>query len=234
MMLLLLALSAASILVFLLNVEIKHPWAKRENISVQTDDPGKDYYNPSFEIAEPIPSPDMLPSRRLLISNELANLLAETDTRVEETRNGSVEWIYDRATPSALMTTSFYVYLGSKGDTTWGRLHAGYILETPVFANHLIIDVDGTVYAIDIQYNDLSQRDLTYLGKTNEFIDLPIDNYMDILRHIGNGQNVFVCFHGEEQKHHFQLTQTQIDAVARMMRILCIRAELDEDKRARM
>ena len=232
-MLLLLILSATSVLVFLLNVELKKAPTEGTSDTTLSADHGKDYYVPSFEIEEPLPSPDMLPQRRMLLTDELNLLMEGTASRVEETGDGSVQWIYDRTTPSALMTANFYVYLGAKGGTIWGRLLTGYIREIPVFANRIIVDVDGTVYGIDIQYNDLNQRYLDYIGETHEFVDLPIDNHLDILRHIGNAQDVFVCFRGEGQEHHFQLTRAQIDAVARMMRILRIREELDQDEKAR-
>ncbi len=232
-MLLLLILSSVSVLAYLLNVEIKNPRTTEENAAVLSGDRSLDHYVPSFKVEEPLPSPDMLPQRRQSISDELNALLEGTVSRIEKTGDGDVRWLYDRTTPNALMAANFYVYLGSKGDAIWGRLLAGYIREIPMFANRLIIDVDGTTYGIDIQYNDLNQRKLDYIKETYEFVNLPVDNYGDILRHVGNGKNVFVCFRGEEREHHFQLTRAQIDAVARMMRILRIRAELDEDERAR-
>ena len=233
-MLLLLILSALSVLLFLRTAEIKKTPPDAAESAVASEDKGKDYYVPSFDIAEdPLPSPDMLPQRRMLLRDELNLLMEGTVSRVEETGDGSVRWIYDRTTPSALMTANFYVYLGTRGDAIWGRLTAGYIREVPVFANRLVIDVDGAIYGIDIQYNDLNQRYLDYIGETHEYVDLPADSYADILRHVGNGRNVFVCFRGDGQEHHFQLTRAQIDAVARMMRILRIREELDLDGKAR-
>jgi hypothetical protein len=225
-MLLLLIMSSLSILIFFLNVETKKTPHGAADAGVFSADISGDSHIMPLGAEEMLSSSDTLPRRRQLLTDELNSLLAGTESRT----GGNVSWIYDKTTPSALMTSNFYVYLGRNDDALWGRLFAGYIHEAPVSANRLVIDIDGTIYDIGIKYSDRGQRYLDYIGETHEFVDMPAGDYADILRHVGNGRNVQVCFRGDENEHRFRLTTAQIDAAARMMRILRISEELDEPK----
>jgi hypothetical protein len=227
-MLLLLILSSLSILVFFLNVETKSTSLGAADAAVLSADLGVDSNAMQRGAEEPLTPSDTPPQQRQLLTDELNSLLAGTESRAEETAYGSVSWIYDKTTPSALMTSNFYVYLGRGDDTLRGRFFAGYIRKAPVSVNHLIIEVDGTIYDIDVKQNDRGQRYLDHIKETHEFVDMPVDDYADILRHIGNGRNVLVCFQGDDNEHSFRLSLTQIDAVAKMMRILRISEELNE------
>jgi hypothetical protein len=226
-MLLLLIVSSLSILIFFLNVETKKTPHGAADAGVFSAELSEDSHIMPLSAKETLISSDTLPQRRHLLTNELNSLLAGTESRVD----GNVSWIYDKTTPSALMTSNFYVYLGREDDAFRGRLFAGYIHEAPLSANRLIIDVDGTIYDIGIQYSDRGQRYLDYIGETREFVDIPADDYADILRHVGNGRNVLVRFQGDENEHRFRLSFTQIDAVARMMRILRVSEELSETQK---
>jgi hypothetical protein len=228
-MLLLLILSSLSILAFFLKVETKKTLA--DDGALSADLSADDYAMPR-DAEEPLASSDTPSQRRQLLTDELNSLLAETEARAEGTDDDSVGWIYDKTTPSALTTSNFYVYLGRGDDAFWGRFFAGYVSEAPVSANRIILDVDGTIYDIGIKHGDRGQRCLDYIKETHEFVDMPVDDYADILRHVGNGRNVLVRFQGGENEHHFRLSFTQIDAVARMMRILRVSEELSEAEKS--
>lgn len=225
--------SSSLILVFILNFELKKDHIA-DAASPLSEDMGADISVPSFTI-EPydMPSPDLTRQRRALVTAELNDLMSLATTHVETAGDDEVTWIYDKTTPRAIMAINFYAYIGRKGNTMWGRLRVGCILKDSLYADKIIVNVDGDNYAMNIQLNDLKHEPMDHIDSTYEYVDLPVEGHSFLLHHIGNARDVYVCFKNGERERHFQLSRDQIDAVGRIMRIIDLQTELDEDDRRR-
>lgn len=182
---------------------------------------------------------EMLPYSRYLLKTELASLLRGVVQQTGPSRDDDlveydeVLWMYDSTTPTAMLSGGFYVYLGRAGGYVWSRMRAGFNDVVPFDPQYMTVNVDGTVYELDIR-GDAVHIPLDHVGGAHEYVDLPADQYGDMLRHIGYGEKVFISFRGENGATSFRLNASQRAAVARMMRILRIQGLLDKDAMERL
>ena len=219
---LLLLLSALLIGLFLFTVELKRPAGEPggESASVASAD------LPTPSERAPIVA-EISPRRRGILQQEMSELMDGMRFRMEHTQLEDVRWILDARTPEGVSSNTFYAYLGRRDGRTWGRLVAGCILQRHIFLSQITVDVDGTRYAIDVDFNDRQERELKYIDSIYEFADMPAWPYLDALRHAGKGHDVRVSLEGQGGTHDFRLTYDQIDALKRVIRLYDIFRELE-------
>lgn len=176
---------------------------------------------------------EMLPYSRYLSKLELAALMKGTEQRdFAGNDDDDISWFCSRSTPRTLLTSDFYIYIGTRDDETWGRLRTGYKTSEALEPDSITISVDGARYDIE-SAGEVGQMPLSYVDEVYEYVDLPVSSHADIMRHIGHGRDVYVTFRGERGETTAKLTAEQIESTARMMRILTLRQALEKDARER-
>lgn len=195
-------------------------------LSVEPQQPPKERLPRILPLGVEDLSLDMHPHSRFLMRQELASLLEYTEPR--DGYGDDISFIYDRTTPLAPLDNDFYVYLGDSGDDVWARLRAGMSAAPSFEPRYLVITVDGTTYNFDIE-GLVVKLPTDLFGSSRSYIDIPLDEHGDAMRHIGNARHVTVSFENEDGSRSYQLTRAQIKATARMMRILRVRDILNRD-----
>lgn len=206
--------SAALIGLFLFTVDLKRPAGEGglDLASIASAD------LPAPPVQAPIVV-ELSPRARSILRQEMSELMDGMRFRMEHTQLEDIRWILDARTPEGISSNTFYAYLGRRDGRTWGRLVAGGILQRHIFLSRITIDVDGTRYVIDVDFNDRQDRDLKYIDSVYEFADMPAWPYLDGLRHAGKGESVRVSLEGQGGTHSFRLTYDQIDALKRVVRL---------------
>lgn len=219
--LVLIMFSGLLICFFLLTVEIKK---SGDDLAISADITAS-----TLETKAAVSSADILISlqRRKELQTEMSELMDRMRFRMEHTQLEDIRWIFDTTTPDGLSSGFFHIYLGQSDGETWGRLKTGYILKRQIFLKKIEVDVDGTKYNIEIDFNDRDAKDLGYIDSVSEHADIPIWPYIDVLRHIGNGTRVRISLQGKGGTHDFQLTYDQIEAIHRVTRLYLIMQELE-------
>lgn len=174
---------------------------------------------------------DLRPYDRWLLKQEQAELMEDTVVMQADiiTHDDDAVWIYDSSTPLRSTASEFYVYIGETFDGVVARLRIGATSEHPVHSPSVFLNVDGTMYAIELDEPSWNDVELPYVGKVHEFADVPIDKYEDELRHVGYGTNVLVSLRSDEGAISFRLTDQQVAAVSHMMHLLRVKQLLYKD-----
>ena len=213
----LLSISALLIGAFLYTAEVKRPGGQTA-AAVSADQPPPP--------VEPIPL-DISRQRRNALRAEMAELMEEMRFRMEHTQLEDVRWIVDTRTPDGFFSNTFYSYLGQSDGKTWGRLVAGGILKRNIFLQRVVVSVDGIAYTVEIDFNDREEQELGHIDAVYEFVDIPLDPYLDALRHAAKGRDVHVSLQGKGGSHDFRLTYDQLGALQRVIRLYDILQTLE-------
>lgn len=178
---------------------------------------------------------DLHPHDRYMISLELDELLAATELRpraFSRTRDDEMPtWRFDRTTPLAMMTSDFFVYADIRSPRATGMLHAGYKSGEPISPTIMTIDIDGYKYTANVAKSDVV--DLGHVGEVYEFVDIPIDDVADALKHLPHAERTTVIFASGAGRRQFTLTKSQEASVGRMMRMISLRRILEKDSAER-
>lgn len=175
---------------------------------------------------------DLRPFDRWTIKQEHAALMANTYVRdvVDPWfAGGEGVWIFDDKTPLGTQVSDFYVYIGETFDGVHGMLRIGCTSERPLHAPSVFISVDGVMYVIELEEFDWNDVEMPHVGGVHEYADVPLDQYDDVLRHVGYGRDVLVSFRSDAGAVSYRLTDSQVSAVAHMMRLLRVKQILYKD-----
>ncbi|MDR1886169.1 MAG: hypothetical protein LBQ56_07810 [Synergistaceae bacterium] len=166
--------------------------------------------------------------RKRELSGSAANLMPHMRSHSE---GGSV-LIHDKTTPKGYTSNSFYLYLVQNGEGLRGRLVIGCISDNRLDPDEIKVRIDsGEPHVIDVGY-DLTGQNLSYIGRTYEFVDLSLADYRDVIRRVCDGGNALVSLEGRGTRRGFRLSYDQVDAVRRVFSLYEIYDELGNFKPA--
>ena len=149
--------------------------------------------------------------------SELDQLRMKMRSNIDEIEG--IKWIYDKATSQYVQKSNCYIYLGQKDDYTWGRLKIGFKTDWWVFANEIIMNIDGD----RIKVPGVSHSSFKHNNSSEsvwEIADFPLEGvYRLLAERISESKKTLIRFKGEDRTFDISVSQKQKDSLKRMIRL---------------